>query len=71
MSKIDKYLNEGKNDYNASYSGITIIIKNGYKYYKEEELQSLYDQAGKMAKKSKINIAKVEITPLSLKGRKI
>lgn len=63
MSKLDKYLNEAKNDYVASYSGTNITIKNGYKVANEEELETLYNKLGQLAKTCKIKLGSITVVP--------
>ncbi len=59
--KLRSHLNEGKNDYTASYSGVMITIKNGYKNYSEDELEAAYEKFGKAAKECKIKIKSIVI----------
>jgi len=63
MNKIEKYLNEGKNDYIVTSYGTIINIKNGYKFADENELTEIQKKFGKIAKECKIKIGRIDITP--------
>jgi hypothetical protein len=47
-------VNESKNDYVGSHSGVVITLKNGHKHYSEDKLYKLYDKLGNMTKGLKV-----------------
>ena len=51
---------EGKDDFNASYSGVNINLKKGYKRYNEDELSKLYSALGKAIHRMK-GVKSVEV----------
>ena len=61
MENIEEVLTtEGKDDFNASYSGVDINLKKGYKHHDENKLEKLYMRLGKLAKGIK-GVKKVEL----------
>lgn len=61
MENIEEALTtEGKDDFNASYSGVDINLKKGYKHHDENKLEKLYMRLGKLAKGIK-GVKKVEL----------
>lgn len=51
---------EGKDDFNASYSGVNINLKKGYKKHNEDDLMKLYSQLGKAVNRMK-GVKSVEV----------
>ena len=51
---------EGKDDFNASYSGVNINLKKGYKKYNEDDLMKLYSTLGKAVHRMK-GVKSVEV----------
>ena len=57
---LENLTTEGKDDFNASYSGVNINLKKGYKRYNEDELMKLYSALGKAINRMK-GIKSVEV----------
>ena len=57
---MENLTTEGKDDFNASYSGVNINLKKGYKKHNEDDLMKLYSQIGKAVNRMK-GVKSVEV----------
>ena len=57
---MENLTTEGKDDFNASYSGVNINLKKGYKKHNEDDLMKLYSQLGKAVNRMK-GVKSVEV----------